>query len=159
VHDTYHQEYNTIDEPTETEGGYMSTREVAQAFIKAKAIEVRKEVSFIVEVDSDGNEYYFVEPWDENEYSFSRNRSIKITGVEKVSRYPRATGVSAHGHVVTEQHHYGPAPEGYTSLGKVDDAAFAYKYGIKVTHHGPRYSNSFDGSFGDLMEAIMRSYK
>jgi hypothetical protein len=111
----------------------MNTKEEAQEFIEYKANKVNKEVSFIVEVDADGNEYYFIEPWNENSPKISKNRSISASST--ATKPQRAANVTAHGRRVTEQHHYGPDVNKLVSVGGMDDMYFALKYGVTVYHH------------------------
>lgn len=125
--------------PTARDGGYVKSRKYAEKFCMKMSKDAGVEVSYVVSVDSNGEELYFVEPWDQNTPKVSYNRSIsgeKIT--ERYEKYQKCDPgtVKLHGNTVTEQHHFGyDIGRNQVTTGSFNDALFSYKNSIKVYHY------------------------
>ncbi len=118
--------------PSKTDGGYMETWDEAAKFCKKTANDIneRVEVGFYTELNIDGDEVYFVLPWNENTGDYSINPIYKVGDV---AINPLT------GNQVIRQDHWAPKVRGaYTTGGNTkNDADYLFSVKIQgpVFHH------------------------
>lgn len=131
LHHAMHGDGLADDEPTESEGGYLSSKKEAFRFARNKANMTQKEVSVYTEINSKtGEESYFVQPWKDNKV----DQSINIYEPREDGVYNVGTGYK-----IIRQDHFAPIQRNVVvTYGGTRDWLTSIKMGIPIYHHDNR---------------------